>query len=233
MALETMIEAETTTLTSPPRGDRDRDILEALQRREPSAPERLLARYGERAYRLAVSITGNRPDAEEVVQDAFWTVIRKIETFRGESAFGSWLYRIVANAACQKRRGRRGRQRDLPLAEILPVFDERGHHACSVTDWSARVTDPAVQSELRMALSAAIEALPELYRSALVLRDVEGLSNLEIAETLGLNVSVVKARVHRARLFVRKRLSVAMAGEPRRERLAHSALGGAHPTKVG
>ena len=218
MALQTLVEPGTTTLTSTPltfspRMDRDRELLEALQRHEPSAPERLLARYGDRAYRLAVSITGSAPDAEEVVQDAFLTVIRKIETFRGESAFGSWLYRIVANAACQKRRGRRSRQGDVSLDDVLPVFDERGHHASSVTDWSARVNDPAMQSELRRALTAAIEVLPDLYRGVLVLRDVEGLSNLEIAETLGLSVAVVKARVHRARLFLRKRLAVTMAGE--------------------
>src|SRR5438132_10115549 len=85
------------------RADRDLDLLDALRRREPMAAECLVTRYGERAYRLARRITGNGQDAEEVVQDAFWTVVRKIDTFRGESAFGSWLYRIVANAAYQAR----------------------------------------------------------------------------------------------------------------------------------
>ena len=84
-----------------------------------------------------------------------------------------------------------------------------------VTDWSARVHDPAAQSELRTALAAAIDALPEHYRSMLVLRDVEGLSNLEVAETLGLSIPVVKSRVHRARLFVRKRLAVVMDELPK------------------
>ena len=213
MAIQTMVEPRTTTRTSVPRIDRDRELLEALQRHEPPAAERLVAQYGDRAYRLAVSITGSRPDAEEVVQDAFWTVTRKIDSFRGESAFGSWLYRIVANAACQKRRRRRSSQADVSLDEVLPVFDERGRHASAVMDWSSSVSDPAVQSELRMALTAAIDALPEGYRSALVLRDVEGLSTLEIAETLGLSIPVVKTRVHRARLFARKRLAVAMAAE--------------------
>ena len=214
MVAQTTAERRTTKLTSVPRIDRDRELLEALQRHEPPAAERLVAQYGDRAYRLAVSITGSRPDAEEVVQDAFWTVVRKIEMFRGEAAFGSWLYRIVANAACQKRRGRRCQQGDVSLDEVLPVFDERGHHAAAVRDWSTPVHDPVVQSELRAALTAAIEALPELYRSALVLRDVEGLSNLEIAETFGLSIAVVKARVHRARLFVRKRLAATLSDVP-------------------
>jgi RNA polymerase sigma-70 factor (ECF subfamily) len=87
------------------RIDRDGELVEVLRRREPTAAERLVTTYGDRAYRLAAGITRNTQDAEEVVQDAFWSVIRKIEMFRGESAFGSWLYRIVANAAYQKLRG--------------------------------------------------------------------------------------------------------------------------------
>ena len=193
--------------TRAPRVDPDHDLLEALLRRDPMAAECLATTYGDRAYRLAVRITGNEEDAEEVVQDAFWTVVRKIETFRGESAFGSWLYRIVANAAYQKLRGRAGRRQEVSLDEALPVFDERGCHVAPVADWSSRVADPAIQAELRMALTAAIGELPPTYRAVLVLRDVEGRSNAEIAQTLGLNLAVVKTRVHRARLFLRKRLS--------------------------
>jgi len=89
------------------RADRDHGLVEALRLHEPTAAERLVATYGDRAYRLATGITGNAQDAEEVVQDVFWTAVRKIDTFRGESTFGSWLYRIVANAAYQKVRGRR------------------------------------------------------------------------------------------------------------------------------
>ena len=188
------------------RTDRDHDLLDALRRREPAAAEDLVNRYGERAYRLASGITGNRQDAEEVVQDAFWTVVGKIDSFRGEAAFGSWLYRIVANAAYQKRRGRQSRQHDISLDEVLPRFDERGCHAAPVADWSAGTADPSTQAELRTALTAAIDELPAAYRTVLVLRDVEGRSTVEIAETLGLNIAVVKTRAHRARLFLRKRL---------------------------
>src|SRR5207245_1425894 len=87
---------------------------------------------GDRAFRLATSITGSEQDAEEVVQDAFWAVVRKIDTFRGESAFGSWLYRIVANAAYQKLRGQRSRGRDLSLDEVLPSFDAWGSHSVRI-----------------------------------------------------------------------------------------------------
>jgi len=209
MALQMALEPDTAAVAHSRRVDRDLDLLEALRRREPTAAERLVTTYRERAYRLATSITGNGQDAEEVVQDAFWTVIRKIDGFRGESAFGSWLYRIVANAAYQKLRGRSWR-RDLSWDEVMPVFDERGRHAVPMPDWSARVDDPSIQTELRLALTSAIEELPAAYRSVLVLRDVRGLSNPEIAEVMGLSVPVVKTRVHRARLFLRKQLGDAM-----------------------
>jgi RNA polymerase sigma-70 factor (ECF subfamily) len=210
MTLEAVLEAETSTVAHGRRADRDLDLLEALRLHESTAAERLVTTYGERAYRLATSITGSEQDAEEVVQDAFWTVVRKIDTFRGESAFGSWLYRIVANAAYQKFRGRQSRGRDLSLDEVLPSFDARGRHVGPVADWSVRVDDPSVQTELRVALTSAIDELPPVARTVLVLRDIAGLSNLEIAEALGLSVPIVKARVHRARLFLRKQLGDAM-----------------------
>jgi RNA polymerase sigma-70 factor (ECF subfamily) len=210
MSLAAVLEAETSTVAHRRRADRDLDLLEALRLHEPTAAERLVTTYGERAYRLARSITGNEQDAEEVVQDAFWTVVRKIDTFRGESAFGSWLYRIVANAAYQKVRGRQSRGRDLSLDEVLPSFDAHGRHVGPIADWSARVDDPSVQTELRVALTSAINELPPVSRTVLILRDVEGRSNLEIAEALGLSVPIVKSRVHRARLFLRKQLGDAM-----------------------
>src|SRR5207245_9209160 len=195
MSLEMVLEPDTSAVADGRRADRDLALLEALRRHESTAAERLLTTYGERAYRLAVGITGNEQDAEEVVQDALWSVVRKIDTFRGESACGSWLYRIVANAAYHKLRRRRNREQELSLDEVLPFFDERGHHVAPEIDWTPRGSDPATQTELRMALTAAIDELPAASRTALVLRDVEGRSNEEIAETLGLNVPVVRTPV--------------------------------------
>lgn len=207
----TILEYESTVApqrtTVSPRIDRDGQLLESLRRGEPSAAERLVSTYQSRAYRLAIGITGNAQDAEEVVQDAFWSVIRKIDLFRGESAFASWLYRIVANAACQKVRRRRPQRLDIPLDDVLPVFREDGRHAEPLVDWSARVDDAFRDAELRLALSAAFEELPAHYRAVLVLRDVEGSSLAEVAETLGISLASAKTRVHRARLFVRKRLT--------------------------
>ena len=89
---------------------------------------------------------------------------------------------------------------------MLPVFDEHGCHVAPVADWSVRANDPAMQAELRGALSAAIDELPGAYRAVVVLREIEGRPTMEIAQTLGLSVALVKTRAHRARLFLRKRL---------------------------
>ena len=181
--------------------------------RELGATEALVAVYGDRVYRLAIGITGNHSDAEEVVQDALWTVVRKIDTFRGESAFGSWLYRIVANAAYQKLRHRPGRRGEISLDEVLPPFHESGQHVTPSADWSPSVDDPSRQAELRMALTASIEELPPDYRAVVLLHDVEGLSNVEVAESLGITVANAKSRTHRARLFLRSRLAVYVGSE--------------------
>src|SRR5262245_24445482 len=209
MSHEAVLERETDHVAAPRRADRDADLLDALRRGDATAAELLVARYGESVYRLATRITGNGEDAEEVVQDAFWAVVLKIDSFRGESAFGSWLYRIVANAAYRKLRGRQSRRQELSLDEVPSFIDEFGDHAASVVDRSRCVANPDVQAELRATLSAAIDELPATYRAVLVLRDVEGRSNVEIASVLGLSVPVVKTRAHRARLFLRNRLGTA------------------------
>ena len=186
-----------------PAMDRDASLVEALRRDEPGATEALIALYGDRTYRLAMRITGNRSDAEEVAQDALWTVVQKIETFRGDAAFGSWLYRITANCAYTKLRVRRARHHESSLDEDSLMVDA---DPPSIHDWSAHVEDPALQSELRTVLTAALDALPEDYREIVMLRDVEGLSPLDISQITGLSIAAVKTRTHRARLMLRKRL---------------------------
>ena len=108
--------------------DGDAALVEALRREDPEAPEQLVETYGDRVYRLALRITGSNEDAEEAAQDALWTAARKISTFKGESAFGSWLYRIAANAAYQKLRARKSKAHEIAIDDVLPTFDEDGRH---------------------------------------------------------------------------------------------------------
>jgi RNA polymerase sigma-70 factor (ECF subfamily) len=195
------------TTETRPKIDRDAALLAALRAGTPEAPELLVDTYGDRVYRLTYRITGSNEDAEEATQDALWTAARKIDSFKGESQFGSWLYRIAANAAYQKLRSRRTKAREIAIDDVLPAFDSEGLHFEPMDDWAPRVDDNAVNGELRDVLEKAIADLPPDYRTALVMHDVEGMPNPDIAETLGISLPAVKSRVHRSRLFVRKKLA--------------------------
>jgi RNA polymerase sigma-70 factor, ECF subfamily len=196
-------------MTSPTRTTTDAEaaLVEALRREDPAAAATLVETFGDRVYRLARRITGSNEDAEEVTQDALWAAARKIHTFKGESAFGSWLYRITANAAYMKLRSRKSKANEIALDDVLPNLDEEGRHFEPMDDWSARVDAAALQGELRDHLEEAIAGLPAEYRTALILHDIEGLSNPDIAEALGISLPAVKSRVHRSRLFLRQQLS--------------------------
>jgi len=191
--------------------DRDAKLLEALRRRDVSAAECLVSAFADRAYRLAIGITGNQQDAEEAVQDAFWSVINKIDAFRGTAALGSWVYRITVNAARQRRRSVARRRHEISLDEILPTFED-GRLADATVDWSRELNDPAVQAELQSVLTSALEELPEHYRAVIILHDVEGLSMPEVADCLDIAVNTAKVRAHRARLLLRRRLGGFMSG---------------------
>src|SRR5262249_39479354 len=160
--------------------------------------ERLVARYSDRAYRLAFRITGSQQDAEEAVQDAFWNVVRKIDTFRGESSLGSWIYRITANAAYENRRRVAHRRNEITRDEVLPRFDGDGLFAGPVGGWWRKLDAPGVEGGLGDVLASTFEELPPHYRAVIVLRDVEGLSMAKAAAALGIPVGTAKTRAHRA-----------------------------------
>lgn len=188
----------------------DTALLEALRGGDPAALETLMRVYAPRVYRLAHGITRNEADAEEVVQDVFVTVFRKHDTFEGRSALGSWIYRVTANAALNKRRGKRS-EVEMPLETVLPTFKPDGHREGErelvLADWSGTPETELLSAESRAVLRGAIDALPEHYRAVLVLRDVEGLSNEEVAEVVGESVASVKSRLHRARMALREQLT--------------------------
>ena len=189
------------------RVDRDAALVEALRNGDTHAMEQLVETYADRAYRLTLRITGSKEDAEEATQDALWTAGRKIGTFKGDSAFGSWLYRIAANAAYMKLRARKAKAREIAIADVLPALDDGGLHFEPMDDWSPRVDEQALNGELREILDTAIAELPPEYRAALVLHDVEGMPNPDVAEALGISLPAAKSRIHRSRLYLRKRLS--------------------------
>jgi RNA polymerase sigma-70 factor (ECF subfamily) len=202
-----------SALTSPPMTatiETEASLVERVRAQDASALEALMARYAPRLYRVAVGITRNHAEAEEVVQDAFLTLFRKIHKFEGRAALGTWLYRVAANAALLKCRSRRA-SRELPLEDCLPTFEADGHRqgdrGALLTDWSALPDQELLAGERRRVLEEAIDQLPAQYRAILVFRDVEELSNEETAELLGESVGAIKSRLHRARMALRELLT--------------------------
>ena len=162
------------------------------------------------AHRTALHLTRNPADAEEIVQDVFLQMIRKGADFEGRAAVASWIYRVTTNVALNKRRGKR-REVETSLDDCLPSYEADGHRAGAraflVADWSARPDAELLSGETRRVLEEAIDRLPEHYRAVLILKDVEELTNEDVAAGVGDSVSAVKTRLHRARMALREILT--------------------------
>ncbi|MBI4436057.1 MAG: sigma-70 family RNA polymerase sigma factor [Candidatus Omnitrophica bacterium] len=185
----------------------DQELISRLKKKDEAALEALIAQYETKVFGLAVRFTGNHQDAEEILQDVFWTIFEKIDTFRGESKFSSWIYRIATNVALMKLR-KRPKIREIPLEEELgPAMTEDGMIAEPVVDWSRLADEELDRKELDHRIEGAIGLLPLDYRSVFVLRDVEGLSAEETSRILRISIAALKSRLHRARLFLRKQLA--------------------------
>lgn len=188
----------------------DEALVDRAKAGDFAAFEQLVSAHQERVYRLALRMMGTESDAQEVVQDALLSAWRNLQKFEGKSQFGSWLYRIAANAALMMLRTRR-RHPQVSMEEVTALgADETGvdgFGAGAGDDWSKRPDDQLQSSELRAAIQSAVDALPESSRQVFMVRDVDGLSTEETAETLGLSVPAVKTRLHRARLALREAIS--------------------------
>lgn len=175
-----------------------------------AALEALMDRYSARVYRLAYGITRSQGDAEEVVQDVFLKLVLKGTGFEGRAAVSSWIYRVTTNLSLNKRRGKR-REVETSLEELLPTYKADGHRegerAFVVADWSSMPDEELLSGEARRLLNEAIDRLPEHYRAVLVLKDVEELTNDEVAQIVGDSVAAVKTRLHRARMALREQLT--------------------------
>lgn len=175
------------------------------------ALEQLLSREAPRVYSLARRLLGNDADAEDVTQEVMLQVLRKLDSFRGEASFTTWLHRVTVNAALSYRRQRAARDKHRarqPLDDLggeSPLPEQTA--AVPVRRWAAPPDQQALDRETHERIEAAIAGLPEKYRDVYVLADVEGLPNAEIGALLELELAAVKSRLHRARLMARQALA--------------------------
>src|SRR5437016_2084617 len=158
---------------------------------QPLTAERVFRDFAPRIYNLALRMLGNDADAQDVTQDVLLQVVRKLNTFRGESAFPTWLHRVTVNAALADRRNRAARE-ERRVHDPLDSFLEDGYHALPVRNWWVAPDQEVLDRETRTLIEKAIAGLPETYRDVYVLSDVEGLPNAEIGDILGLSVPAVK-----------------------------------------
>lgn len=189
----------------------DAPLVARLRAGEEAAFAELVQTYSPRMLAVARRFLGNDDDAGDAVQDAFFSAVKALDKFEESAQLGTWLHRIVVNASLMKLRTKR-RHPERPIEELLPAFSNDGHQRSAASHWPAVTDTAAVDRETRALVRRCIEELPESHRTVLLLRDIEERSTEETAEALGLTVSAVKTRLHRARLALRELLDPYMRG---------------------
>ena len=164
----------------------------------------LVRPYERTVYGMALSFMRNEADAEDVAQEAFLQAFRKLDAFRGEARFGTWLVSITLNEA----RGRLRRSKILKLESLDETDEEDGHISPALLrDWKEIPSESLERKEIRHLLESAVSELPLIYRETFLLRDVEEMSVAETAEMLAISVALVKVRLHRARIMLQRSLA--------------------------
>jgi RNA polymerase sigma-70 factor, ECF subfamily len=185
-------------------------LVERLKTGDADAYEELVRATGGRLLAVARRLLRDEEAARDAVQDAFLCAFRAIKGFDGQAQLSTWLHRIVVNASLMRLRARQ-RRPEQSIEPMLPTFAEDGHHAEPVVSWAESASEALEQEETRVLVRAAIEELPETYRTVLMLRDLEGLSTREAADLLAASENAVKLRLHRARqalaVIIRRRLN--------------------------
>ena len=190
----------------------DAALLADLRSRVPGAFERLVRAQGGRMLAVARRLLSSEEDARDAVQEAFLNAFRNIDRFEGQALLSTWLHRIIVNVSLMKLRSRK-RKPEESLDHLLPAFRDDGHFAERFESGSEPVDQRLAREEEQATVRAAIEELPQHYRTILLLRDIEGIGTQEVAEQLGISPNAVKLRLHRARQALRT-LLVPRLGRP-------------------
>jgi RNA polymerase sigma-70 factor (ECF subfamily) len=186
--------------------DDEATLVAQLRAGDEAAFEQVVRAYGGRLLAVARRIVGSEEDARDVVQDAFMNAFRSLDRFEGNAKLSTWLHRIAVNAALMRLRTRK-RKPEQSIETMLPTFLDDGHHEERFKSWDEPVDQVMERAEARELVRQQIDALPESYRTVLVLRDIEGMDTEETANVLGLSVNATKIRLHRARQALRTLLA--------------------------
>jgi RNA polymerase sigma-70 factor (ECF subfamily) len=186
--------------------DDEASLVAQLRAGDQAAFEQVVRAYGGRLLAVARRIVGSEEDARDVVQDAFMNAFKSLDRFEGNAKLSTWLHRIVVNAALMRLRTRK-RKPEQSIETMLPSFLDDGHHEERFQSWDEPIDKIMERAENRELVRKQIDALPEGYRTVLVLRDIEGLDTEETANVLGLSVNATKIRLHRARQALRSLLA--------------------------
>ncbi len=184
----------------------EEQLVKDLQAGKTESFERLATLFQKKIYALSFNLTRNAMDSEDVTQEVLLTLFKKIHTFQGKSAFSSWVYRITLNATYMKLRSRK-KDQSISIEELLPSFNGSGFQQEKIQDWSENTESLLFDNETRETIQKAVDLLPDKEKVVFLLRDVEGLSTEKVSEILELTIPAVKSRLHRARLFLRKKLA--------------------------
>lgn len=203
----------TPRVRDPQSDAEERSLIQRVKARDQAAFEVIYRQYRGQVHRQVKALVGNEEETEEIVQEVFLTIYEKAKTFRGDSTFSTWLYRLTMNAALTKLR-RRKRRKEVAWDDFLPKYQPDGHHLVPVVDWSRQVERRLLTKELHRFLQQALDQLPPKDKAVVVLSDLEGIPNREIGEALGLSVPAVKTRLHRARLSLRGQLAASLGHSP-------------------
>lgn len=183
-------------------------VIEGLGAKDPGTIDKFIKQYSRPLFGVILNYTKNPADAEEILQDTFLKIINKIDTFREGSPLWPWMRRIaINNAIMWLRKNKPKQEKTLNFEDMTPAFNNQGEFKEPVFSWTLDPEDLYMNSELATELYNAIQSLPVEYRVPLVLKDVEGYSLKQISSLIQLKEPTTKTRIHRARSFVRERIS--------------------------
>ena len=182
----------------------EQSLVEALHRGDRYACDDLVQRFTHRIYTVALRVTGQPDEAEEVLQETFINACRGVENFQGRSSLSTWLYRIATNNGLMRLRRHQVPSAPLDAFSLDPEAEFRPRQ---LEDWEWNPETVTLTDELRQVMDEAVASLPDALRTAFILRDLEGLSTKEAAEVMGISPGNLKVRLHRARLMLREYLA--------------------------